>query len=81
MKREIKALRKQLWRDMTGCECKKVITVDGRTVTLRADEMCTPSWVRCNGRMNRITEDYKKHGLKVGPIAPGESGLDEGAQA
>ncbi len=75
MTKQVKALRKKLWQDMTGCECKKVINVAGKTVTLKADEMCTVSAVRCNGRMNRILDDYESHGLKVGSVKAGETGL------
>jgi hypothetical protein len=77
MTRETKALRKALWQNMRGCTCKPVIMVRGKAVVLKADEVCSPTAVRCNGRHNRIIRDYKKHGLKIGPVGPGESGLAE----
>jgi hypothetical protein len=60
---------------MTGCTCQKVITVDSETVTLKANEMCTATTSRCNGRMNRVQDAFREHGLKLGPVAAGESGL------
>lgn len=81
MKRQIAALRKRLWRDMAGCECRKVIMVDDIAVTLMADEMCTHDAVRCNGRYARIFDDYKKNGLKIGPVSKDESGLEEPREA
>ena len=75
MKREVAALRKRLWRDMTGCTCQKVITVDGKTLALNASEVCTATAIRCNGRMSCVQDAYRQHGLKLGPVMPGESGL------
>ena len=66
-KRSVSALRKKLWRDMSGCTCQKVIEVNGRSVTLKSSEMCTSNAVRCNGRMDRIISDYEANGLKLGP--------------
>jgi hypothetical protein len=77
VKREIKALRKSIWEDMTGCNCVFIVKRDGKSVKADKDDVCDRRWVRCNGRYNRIYDDYKKHGLKIGPVGPGESGLAE----
>lgn len=60
--RRWRAERKRIWEDMTGCECRKVIEVNGETITLRADEMCTKNAIRCMGRMKRWQKDAQKLG-------------------
>lgn len=77
MTREVRQLRKTLWESMQGCVCKLVRKEGGKTIAASKDEVCTREAVRCNGRHNRIVRDYEKHGLKIGPVAPGESGLAE----
>jgi hypothetical protein len=75
MKREVKELRKALWQSMKGCTCKVTVKRGGKVVAAPKEDVCSPEVVRCNGRHNRIIKDYEKHGLKIGPVGPGESGL------
>jgi hypothetical protein len=65
--------RKRIWEDMTGCECRRVIVVGGKTVTLRRDEMCTKDAIRCNGRLRRFQKDAEKLGPEPTPLPTEES--------
>lgn len=56
--REWQAARTRAWRAGAGCECPA--TMDGKLV-LRGDR-CSPSWVRCNGRLKVIHEEYARLG-------------------
>jgi hypothetical protein len=75
MTREVAALRRSIWQNVAGCECPSSLSVEGRIVATRRDEVCSREAVRCNGRMRRICTDFKRHGLKLGPVRAGESGL------
>lgn len=56
--REWQKARTRIWRAGAGCDCPA--TVGGKLV-LKADR-CSPTWVRCNGRLRVIHEEYAKLG-------------------
>lgn len=65
MHRAVRSLRRRLWQSTAGCDCSPLA---------KAGERCTASWVRCNGRLGRIHDDYKRYGLAIGPTP--EDGID-----
>lgn len=60
--RETKRLRKEIWENITGCDCNLAVQGPGQHCTKRA--------VRCNGRLKRIHKDLAKHGLQIFPSSP-----------
>ena len=73
-RRQWRAERKRIWRDMSGCACTRTIVVDGKAVMVGRDEMCTPDAIRCNGRLKRWARDAKK----LGPEPATRSGGSDG---
>jgi hypothetical protein len=52
---------------MAGCDCPPLAAVNDR---------CTPSTIRCDGRMGRVHDDFVRYGLAVGFGSTNGDGLD-----
>ncbi len=58
--------RKELWERMDGCDCPALgAQAKGRAV-FKADR-CTPTAIRCNGRMATVKANFQKYGYTWGP--------------